>query len=36
MIVQKYSDNTYACYIMFGYASEAIVYERKTNGEWKQ
>lgn len=35
MIVQKYINNDYAAYILFGYAKTEISYHVKLNGVWK-
>lgn len=34
MIVQKYHDNKYASYILFGYSQSQIIFGRKIDGVW--
>lgn len=34
MIVQKYMNNEYASYILFGYGVRAISYHVKVDGTW--
>ena len=35
MIVQKYTNNDYAAYILFGYGVGTISYHVKAGGEWR-
>ena len=34
MIVQKYANSKYASYILFGYGSESIIFDRKQDDQW--
>lgn len=36
MFVQKYANNDYASYLMFGYSKTELSYHRKAAGTWRQ